>query len=161
MEIMNILGQVFAALGVALAVALPGMGSAKGVGMVGQAAAGVVSEDPDKFGKVLLLQALPATQGIYGFLIGFIALLKIDLFGGLMTLSPMGGLTMLMSCLPMALVGYFSAIWQAHAAVAGVGLVARRADESGKAITMTVLVETYAVLALLVSFLMIQFSTIQ
>ena len=70
-------GIVFALLGVAVAVILAGMGSAYGVGVAGQAAAGVVTEDPDKFAKVLLLQLLPGTQGIYGLLVGFIALSKI------------------------------------------------------------------------------------
>ena len=50
--------------------------------MAGRAAAGVVTEDPDKFAKVLLLQLLPGTQGIYGLLVGFIALSKIGLLGG-------------------------------------------------------------------------------
>ena len=75
-------GIVFALLGVAVAVILAGMGSAYGVGVAGQAAAGVVTEDPDKFAKVLLLQLLPGTQGIYGLLVGFIALSKIGLLGG-------------------------------------------------------------------------------
>ena len=65
-----------------MAVILAGMGSAYGVGVAGQAAAGVVTEDPDKFAKVLLLQLLPGTQGIYGLLVGFIALSKIGLLGG-------------------------------------------------------------------------------
>ena len=77
-------GIVFALLGVAVAVILAGMGSAYGVGVAGQAAAGVVTEDPDKFAKVLLLQLLPGTQGIYGLLVGFIALSKIGLISGSM-----------------------------------------------------------------------------
>ena len=59
-------GQVLALAGAAIAATLGGIGSALGVGVAGQAAAGVVSEDPNKFGQVLLLQALPGTQGIYG-----------------------------------------------------------------------------------------------
>ena len=77
-------GIVFALLGVAVAVILAGMGSAYGVGVAGQAAAGVVTEDPDKFAKVLLLQLLPGTQGIYGLLVGFIGLSKIGLISGSM-----------------------------------------------------------------------------
>ena len=75
-------GIVFALLGVAVAVGLAGMGSAWGVGIAGQAAAGVVTEDPGKFAKVLVLQLLPGTQGIYGLLVGFITLSKIGLLGG-------------------------------------------------------------------------------
>ena len=59
-----------------------GIGSAIGVGTAGRAAAGVVTEDPDKFAKVLLLQLLPGTQGIYGLLVAFLALSKVGILGG-------------------------------------------------------------------------------
>ncbi|MBE7032449.1 MAG: permease, partial [Ruminococcaceae bacterium] len=82
MEIMNGLGMVFALLGAAISALLAGIGSAVGVGMAGEAAAGVVTEDPQKFGKVLILQLLPGTQGIYGLLIAFITLSQIGVLGG-------------------------------------------------------------------------------
>ena len=66
MSIFSSLGTSIAVLGAALAAILSGMGSAKGVGLVGQAGAGVITEDPTKFGKVLILQILPGTQGLYG-----------------------------------------------------------------------------------------------
>lgn len=147
-------GQVYGILGAALAVIMAGIGSAVGVGTVGQAAAGVVSEDPDKFGQTLLLQALPGTQGIYGLLIGFIVMSKIGILGGAAP-DTAQGLMVLGACLPIAIVGLVSAIYQGKAAAAGVGLVAKRPEELGKAITFAVLVETYAVLALLASFLMV------
>ena len=147
-------GQVYAIIGAALAVGMAGMGSAIGVGIVGQAAAGVVSEDPDKFGQTLLLQALPGTQGIYGLLIGFIVMSRVGILGG--AAPDMGqGLMILGACLPIAIVGLVSGVYQGKAAAAGVGLVAKRSEELGKAITFAVLVETYAVLALLASFLMV------
>lgn len=67
-------GFIFGALGIALAVGLSGIGSAKGVGIVGEAAAGLVTEEPEKFGKALVLELLPGTQGLYGFVIGFLIL---------------------------------------------------------------------------------------
>ena len=76
------MGTVLALTGAALAVILAGMGSAYGVGIAGQAASGVVSEDPSKFAKVLIIQLLPGTQGIYGLLVGFIALSKIGILNG-------------------------------------------------------------------------------
>ena len=76
------MGTVLALVGAALAVILAGMGSAYGVGVAGQAAAGVVSEDPSKFAKVLIIQLLPGTQGIYGLLVGFIALSNIGILSG-------------------------------------------------------------------------------
>ena len=82
MSIMENLGIVYALLGAAIAVLLAGAGSAIGVGIAGQAASGVVSEDPSKFAKVLIIQLLPGTQGLYGLLIGFITLSKIGILGG-------------------------------------------------------------------------------
>ena len=148
------LGIVFALLGAVLAALLAGIGSAIGVGMAGEAAAGVVTEDPQKFGKVLILQLLPGTQGIYGLLIAFITLSQIGLIGGNMKdVTTTQGLLFFVACLPMAIVGLWSAIRQARAAVAGIAIVAKRPDQMGKAIIFAAMVETYAILALLVSIL--------
>lgn len=150
------LGVVFALLGASLAALMAGIGSAIGVGMAGEAAAGVVTEDPQKFGKVLILQLLPGTQGIYGLLIAFITLSQIGLLGGqLKDISVIQGLMYLAACLPMAFVGLWSAVRQARAAVAGIGIVAKRPDLMGKAIIFPAMVETYAILALLISILAI------
>lgn len=150
------LGIVYALLGASLAALMAGIGSAIGVGMAGEAAAGVVTEDPQKFGKVLILQLLPGTQGIYGLLIAFITLSQIGLLGGeLKDLTASQGLMYLAACLPMAFVGLWSAIRQARAAVAGIGIVAKRPDQMGKAIIFAAMVETYAILALLISILAI------
>ena len=75
-------GVVYGILGAALSALLAGIGSAIGVGITGRAAAGVIAEDPEKFGKVLILQLLPGTQGIYGLLIAFIALSIMGILGG-------------------------------------------------------------------------------
>ena len=153
---MNNLGIVFALVGAAFAAIFAGMGSAKGVGLVGQAGAGVITEDPSKFGKVLILQILPGTQGLYGFLAAILVLLQVGIIGGSYEpISLARGLLYFAAWLPIAIVGYFSAIAQGKAAAAGVSIVAKKPDQSGKAITLAVMVETYAVLALLVSLLSI------
>ena len=149
------LGIVFALLGAVLAALLGGIGSAIGVGMTGQAAAGVVTEDPGKFGKVLVLQLLPGTQGIYGLLIGFITLTQIGILGGNSDISLAKGLLYLAACIPMAIVGLVSAKWQARASVSSISLVAKKPDQFGKAMIFPAMVETYAVLALLISILSI------
>lgn len=150
------LGVVFVLLGAALAAALPGIGSAKGTGLVGQAAAGVVAEDPSKFGKVLILQILPGTQGLYGFLVAFLLMVQIGLAGGeVLNLTAAQGLMYFAACLPMAVGGLLSALHQGNAATAGVAIVAKRPEESGKAIIFAAMVETYAVLSLLISILAI------
>ena len=151
---MDQLRRALALLGAVLAALMAGIGSAIGVGMAGQAAAGVVTEDPGKFSKVLILQLLPGTQGIYGFLIAFLTLLQIGVIGGGdVQVSATKGLLYLLACLPIALVGLWSAIRQAKAAVSCIGLIAKRPDQLGKAIILPAMVETYAILALLVSIL--------
>lgn len=147
-------GIVFAILGAALATILPGLGSAKGVGMVGEAAAGVTAEDPSKFSKVLVLQLLPATQGIYGMLTSFLLINQLGLLSGnIPEISVAKGLAYLLSCMPVAVVGYYSALKQAQTSVAGVSLVAKRPAEMVKGMLFAAMVETYAILALLVSIL--------
>ncbi len=148
-------GPIFAVAGAALAAGLAGIGSAKGVGIAGEAAAGVVSEDPDKFGQTLILQALPGTQGIYGLLVAFIVMTKIGLLGAPVTVQFHQGLMLFFACFPIGIVGLMSGIAQGKCAAAGIGLVGKRPEEAGKAITSTVMVETYAVLALLISFLLV------
>ncbi|MBR7185026.1 MAG: V-type ATP synthase subunit K [Clostridia bacterium] len=153
-------GQNLALLGAAVAVFVAGMGSAKGVGMVGEAAAGLLTEDPSKFGKVLILQALPGTQGIYGLITAFLIVFKIGILGDPVELTVAQGTYFIMAALPIAVVGYFSAIKQARVAVSGVNLVAKRPDEVGKAITSAALVETYAIFAVLVSLLLVLFAQV-
>lgn len=150
-------GQNLAILGAAFAAILACIGSAKGVGIVGEAAQGMLAEDPSKFGQALLLQALPGTQGIYGFVTAFLILTKIGLFGDAPDLTISDGIYLFASALPIAIVGYRSAIFQGRVAAAGINLIARREGQSGKAITSAALVETYAIFALLVSLLPILF----
>ena len=148
------MGTVLALVGAALAVILAGMGSAYGVGVAGQAAAGVVSEDPSKFAKVLIMQLLPGTQGIYGLLVGFIALSKIGLLSGSPAeLSLNTGLMILVACLPIGIVGLVSGMHQGKTAVSAIGIIVKKPDQFGKAMLFPAMVETYAILALLVSIL--------
>lgn len=149
-------GFVPALLGAFLAVGLAGWGSAKGVGMVGQAAAGVISEDPSIAGKAIILQALPATQGLYGFVVAFLVMLKGGaLDGSIFSLPIDQGMFLFAACLPIAFVGYFSAIHQAKVAAAGVQMISKQKDKFGTAITSSALVETYALFSLLVSALLV------
>ena len=145
---------VIAIAGAALATILAGMGSAIGVGKGGQAAAGVVSEDPAQFAKVLILQLLPGTQGIYGLLVTFITLSQIGLLGGApVDLQPGQGWAIFFACMPIAIVGLISAIHQGKTSVASIGIVAKKPDQFGKAMLFPAMVETYAILALLISIL--------
>lgn len=147
------LGMVYALAGAALATALAGVGSAWGVGIAGQAAAGVTAEDPDQFAKVLILQLLPGTQGIYGLLVTFITLSRIGILGGNAVTDTNTGLLYFFACLPIAIVGLISAYHQGKTSVASIGVVAKKPDQFGKAMLFPAMVETYAILALLVSIL--------
>ena len=154
-------GTNLALLGAALAVALPCMGSAKGVGIVGEASSGLLSENPALFGKALALQALPMTQGVYGLVAAFLMLAMLGLFGNpehLTSLPIAAGAYYLMASLPIALSGFFSAVRQGRVSAAGINLLSKRPAESGKAITSSALVETYAIFALLITLLLVFFS---
>lgn len=147
-------GLFFAILGAALAVALSGIGSAKGVGLAGEAGAGLLSEEPGMFGKVLILQILPGTQGLYGFIIALLVISKIGLLGGEVTeMTGAQGLSMFAACLPIAITGYLSAIYQGRVAASGISLIAKQPTQVGRGMTLSALVETYAILTFLVSLL--------
>ena len=151
------LGLALAICGAAVA-ALAGVGSALGVGVAGEAANGVVAEDPNKFGQTLVLQALPGTQGIYGLLIAFLILVKTGVMGGdPLDLSMQQGLYFLFAGIPIGVVGIWSGWAQGKASAAGIMLIAKRPSELAKGIIYAAMVETYAILALLVSFLMWMF----
>lgn len=143
-------GIIFAVLGAALAVILSGIGSAKGVAYVGQAASAIVIDEPEKFGKSLVLQLLPGTQGLYGFVIGIIVLTRLG--GGL---EFQQGIEIMLACLPIAIVGYFSAIEQSKVAYAGINILAKNEEQSTKGIIYSVMVETYAILSLITSLIFV------
>ena len=117
-------GLVLAFVAAALAVVLPGMGSSKAVGACGETASGVSTENPEVNSKLLVLQLLPATQGIYGFLIAVIIMINTGILSGnLASVSLVQGLELVIAALPIAIVGYFSA----HEA--GQGCLCRHADD--------------------------------
>ena len=143
-------GLIFAALGAAVAVFLSGIGSAKGVGMVGEVAAGLMAEEPEKFGKSLGLQLLPGTQGLYGFVIGLMVLGRLN-----PQMSIAEGIYIFIACLPIAIAGYGSAIFQGRVAASGISLLAKNEEQSTKGIVYAVMVETYALLAFVVSIMLL------
>ena len=127
-----ITGNALALLGAAIA-SLAGIGSGLGVGIAGQAAAGVLAEDPKKFGRTLLMQALPGTQGIYGLLMTFLIFVRVGFFGGNMDLDITQGWWVLASGIPVGLIGVWSGIGQGKAAAAGIMLTGKRPDQIGRA----------------------------
>ena len=150
----DLFGYGIAIAGGALAAILGGIGSATGIGYAAQAANGVLSEDPEKFGSLLILVALPGTQGVYGFIGAFMVLQKIGLFGGeMITLTLAQGFQIFFAAMPVAIACLVSAIWQGKVCTSGIEMVAKRPTEAAKAMIYGILVEFYAVLGLIVTIL--------
>lgn len=152
----NEVGLALAILGAAFAAFLAGIGSAIGVAMPGQAASGVLREDPEKFGNLFLLVVLPGTQGFYGFIAAFFVIIKLGLLGEQIIMpTTWQGTQIFFACLPIAFAGLFSAPYQGKVCTAGAHLVAKRPDQAIKSIVFAAIVETYAVLGLLVTFFLL------
>lgn len=149
------IGMGLAIGGAAFAVFLAACGSAWGIAVAAEAAGGVLTEDPDKFGRLLVMIALPGTQGFYGFLAAFFIMMKINLLGGGIPVSLQSGLQLFFAGLPIGVVGLISGYYQGVAAAAGIHLIAKRPEETGKAIILPAMVETYAVLGLLATILLV------
>lgn len=150
-------GTVWAFAGAAIAMAGAGMGSAIGLTSAGNVAAGIITEDAEKFGRVLPLAAMPSTQGIYGFITAILVLLLTGLLFGDTepALEARAGLSVFLACLPVASVGLVSGVYQGLASAGAAGMVARRSEETGRALIFPALVETYAVFALITTVLML------
>ncbi len=144
-------GYVFAVMGAAFAVFLAGIGSAKGCGIVGKTAAGIVTAEPEKFGKALILQLLPGTQGLYGFIIGF--LIALQLAAGDISMSQ--GMYLFAAGLPVGFAGLFSGIAQGQVSAAGLQILAKNPDQTTKGIIFAAIVETYAILGFVASIILL------
>lgn len=150
------MGIALAFLGAGLAAGLSCVGSAKGTGMAGEAASGLLCEDPSQFSKTLILQVLPGTQGLYGLVIWFFALLQIGVFAGnILPLTTAQGLGVFVACVPMMLGGWLSAIAQGRVAASAVSIIAKKPADWSKGIILCITVEFYAILSLLASFIML------
>ena len=149
-------GAALGMLGAGLAVCLAGAGSARGTGIAGEAGTGLLSEDPSKFGKVMILQVIPGTQGLYGLVVWFFAIFRMGLLSGtLPDLTIAQGMQYFVACMPMALGGLLSAIAQGRVAAASINLLAKKPDDWSKGMVLCITVEFYAILSLLASMLMI------
>ena len=149
-------GLALALRGAGRAAVLSGIGSAKGTGIAGEAGAGLLCEDPGKFGKVMILQVIPGTQGLYGLVVWFFAIFRMGLLSGtLPDLTVAQGMQYFVACLPMALGGLFSAIAQGRVAAASINLLAKKPDDWSKGMVLCITVEFYAILSLLASMLML------
>ena len=121
---------LLAYLGVALMVALSGIGSAYGVTICGNAAVGALKKNPTASGQYIGLSALPSSQGLYGF-VGYFLLSSF--------LTNVDGL-----------VAFFSAIRQAQVCANGIVAIGSGYNVFGTTMVLAVFPELYAILGLLV-----------
>jgi len=148
------MGLVFA--GAVISAIFGFAGSAIGMGYAGQAGAGVASEKPELFGKILLMQALPGSQGIYG-LVGAFLILNFSgiLGGGGESISVATGLLYLMAGLPIGIAGLFSGIFQGMVSASGILMIAKDESLTAKAMILSAMVETWAIFGVLISFILL------
>ena len=152
----DLLGLSIAVFGASLACLLSGIGSILGVSATGQAGAGLLTEKPNAFGIVTVIEALPGSQGIYGMVIAFLFMTFFKI--GQPEQLPIDfatGLSVFFACLPVAITCLFSAPYQGKVCAAGMHMIAKDEKAGGKVILMAALVETYAVLGLLISLLLL------
>ena len=149
-------GLAIGLLGAGLAACMAGAGSGVGTGIAGEAGAGLVTEDPAKFGKVMILQVIPGTQGLYGLVVFFVAVMQMGLLdGSAMNLSFIQGCRYFAACLPIGIGGLVSAVAQGKVAAASVTLLAKNPDHWSKGMILCITVEFYAILSLLASMIML------
>lgn len=146
-------GIVLAVIGAAMSAVLGGAGSSIGIGAAGAKGAGVLAEKPNLFGKILILSALPGSQGVYGLLIAIFILSKIGFFAGGAEITGEAGQQFMWAGILMGLAGLFSGWFQGKVVASGIGAMARDENLTGKAIVLAVVVETYAIFGLLVALL--------
>ncbi len=149
-------GLHWAAIGFYACMMLGGIGSAIALSIAGTQAAGSLAEKPDLFGRLFVLMALPATQGLYGFVLAFLGM-QLTGFNTGAEMSLNKGIAL---CFSFALIGgvlLFSAVNQGKASAAAINLTVKQPEKSGGALLIPALVETYALLAFVAGFLLLTF----
>jgi len=151
-NLMEVLPTILAILGIIISVLLAGIGSAKGGAMIGKAAAALISEQPEKFGQSLVLQMMSASQGLYGFIVGFLILMNINNATDLMLWE---SLRYLGAGSIMGVAGLLTAIAQSETATAGIQILAKKPEHSTKGVLYAAMIETYAIFAFVVSVIIV------
>jgi len=153
------MGYLLSVLGAAIVATFSGVGSAYGVSIPARAANGLLSEEPEKFGNTLILVALPGSQGIYGFISGVMVLIVLGALGG-QPKAPtlLQGCAILGVCVFQTIVQWASSVLQGKVCAAGIAIVAKHPEDSMKGVVNAVMVETYAVLGLLITLLLLLFA---
>jgi V/A-type H+-transporting ATPase subunit K len=147
-------GPVLAFAGAMLAAGLGAIGSSYGCGAAGEATTVVTAEKPELKPKMILLQVMPGSQVIYGFVIAMMII-----GAKVAEMTAITGAQILMAGLTMGLAALYSGIRQGRVIAAGTQAVAKDESQLGNVIIFAAVVETFAIFGFLVSFLMIQGAT--
>ena len=129
-------------LGLGLMLALAGIGSCYGTTIAGNAAEGALKKNPAKSSSYMILSAMPATQGLYGF-VAFLMWVGKDFAADGLMLFAVG--------LSVGLVCLFSAIRQGQVCANGIAGIAAGHDVQTNTMLYAALPEVYAILALVAS----------
>jgi len=147
---------MIAVAGIAIGVITSGFGSTIGIGIAAEVADGALTEDPEKFGAFPIMVALPGTQGIYGFVCGFLAIIKLGFLGGIRPVLTMAqGWQMFFACMPVGIAGWMSGIWQGKVSAYGISMATKQTPHFMKGVIYAAMVETYAILGLLTTILLL------
>lgn len=159
-------GLTLGIIGLALTALMCGIGSGLGLRATGKASAGVLAEDPSKFSKVLILTLLPATQGLYGFIIALIGAGSLPTAANLSaagiletaTVAQINaqGWNVFFVCLPMMIGGFVSALLQGHTSAATIIAVGKKSEVS-RAFLFPAMIELYALLGLVASIILFNY----
>ena len=132
------LNLILGYLGLGLVLALSGIGSAMGTTTAGNAAEGALKRKPEGSGNYMVLSALPATQGIYGFVAFFMLMNKVAEAGALVF-----GIGV-----SVGLVCMLSAIRQGQVCANGIVGISQGHDVFTNTLIYAALPEFYAILGL-------------
>ena len=138
------MNEILGYLGLGLMLALAGIGSCFGTTIAGSAAEGALKKDPSKSASYMILSALPATQGLYGF-VAFLMSMGRDFA----TYGPL----MLGIGLGVGLVCLFSAIRQGQVCANGIAAIGQGHNVFSNTLILAVFPELYAIVALAATFL--------
>lgn len=147
--------QSLIVLACAIAIGIAGIASAIGLSVGGISAAAVVSEKPEVFSRVLILEMLPMTQTIYAFIASILLLMGAGLLGGKPSMdlsNPAIGNSAVFIGLMIGLTG-LSAINQGLIASAGITATGKNPSFAGRGIMLAIMPETIAIFGFLVSLL--------
>ncbi len=116
-----------------------------------QAASWLVAEKPELFGKAMVLEALPWSQGIYGLIWAFLVIKLLPIFD----MTTVQWMNVFFASLPLWLTALFSWIFQWKVSAGWMNIIAKNPEWFWSAMILAAIVETFAILWLLVSILAI------